>query len=74
METEADTYLPNLSEYIGFEKANEKNIIEVQCADLFEKLGDSIKKVDVYYNPHTTKLEGVSDKMNVYDIRTQKEV
>ena len=58
VETEADTYLPNLSEYIEFEK----------------ELGDQIQKVDIYYNPYTTKLCGQTDKMNLYDIRTQKEV
>lgn len=74
VETEADTYLPNLSEYIKFEKNGDRNMIEIQCADLLEKLGNSIQKVDIYYNPYTTDLEGVSKAMNIYDIRTQKEV
>ena len=74
VETEADTYLPNLSEYITFEKEEEKNIIKIQCADILEELGDQIQKVDIYYNPYTTKLCGQTDKMNLYDIRTQKEV
>ena len=74
VETKATTYLPNLSEYIRFEKDNDKNIIEIQCGALLEELGENIEKVDVYYNPHTTILKGVSDNMRAYDIRTQKEV
>ena len=74
VETEADTYLPNLSEYIEFEKEEEKNVIKIQCADVLEELGDQVQKVDIYYNPYTTKLCGQTDKMNLYDIRTQKEV
>lgn len=74
VETKADAYLPNLSEYIGFEKNGDKNIIELQCADLLTKLGDVVEKVDVYYNPHTTELKGMTGTMRIYDIRTQKEV
>lgn len=74
VETRPDAYLPNLSEYIGFEKDGEKNIIELQCADLLREMGDAIQKVDIYYNPHTTLLKGVSENIKVYDIRTQKEV
>ena len=74
VETKPDAYLPNLSEYIGFEKGADKNIIELQCIELLEKMGDAIEKVDVYYNPHTTLLKGITEMVNVYDIRTQKEV
>lgn len=74
VETEPDVYLPNLSEYINFEKENEKNIIEFQDEGLFEKLGNLIKKIDVYYNPHTTVLKGMPSKAAQYDIRTKKEV
>ena len=36
VETKADTYLPNLSEYIRFEKETDKNVIEIQCGELLE--------------------------------------
>lgn len=74
VETKADTYLPNLSEYIQFEKGIEKNVIKVECSELLKELGEKIERVDIYYNPHTTILEGVSENMQQYDIRTQKEV
>ena len=74
VETDSDTYLPNLSEYIVFEKAQKKNVIRMECGDFLKEFGESIRKIDVYYNPYTTELEGVSEQMTVYDIRTQKEV
>lgn len=74
VETKADAYLPNLSEYIQFEKGTDKNIIKIQCTELLYELGEQIEKVDIYYNPHTTVLEGVSEDINLYDIRTKKEV
>ena len=74
METDPDIYLPNLSEYIVFEKMQKKNVIRIECSDFLKEFGESIRKIDVYYNPYTTELEGVSEQMAVYDIRTQKEV
>lgn len=74
VETQPDAYLPNLSEYICFEKQKEKNIIKLECSDLFKALEDKILRVDVYYNPYTTILEGIPDSACLYDIRTQKEV
>lgn len=77
VETAPDTYLPNLSEYVQFEKAEkeeEKNVITLQCSDIFGDLGEKIQKIDVYYNRHTTKLAGDTTNMRLYDIRTLKEV
>lgn len=77
VETAPDTYLPNLSEYVQFEKAEkteEKNVITLQCSDIFGDLGEKIQKIDVYYNPHTTELAGDTANMRLYDIRTLKEV
>lgn len=74
VETNADAYLPNLSEYIVFEKNGNKNVIELQCVQLLSELKDVIRKIDVYYNPYTTELNGITETMGVYDIRTQKEV
>lgn len=73
VETEADTYLPSLTEYIDFEKTETKNKIILSCAEFLEAMGDAIKKIDIYYNPHTTKLQGVPKHASLFDIRTQKE-
>lgn len=73
VETEPDVYLPNLSEYITFGKGEEKNIISLHFTDVLEALSDKIKKVDVYYNPYTTKLDAKTENMSLFDIRTLKE-
>ena len=74
VETSLQTYLPNLSEYISFRKGTNKNVIEIQFADFLQGFGERIQKIDIYYNPFTTELTGVTENMNLYDIRTQKEV
>lgn len=73
VETTPDTYLPNLSEYLKFEKRGEKNVISLKCEEIFEALESRILKMDVYYNPYTTELEG-AERMKRYDIRTLNEV
>ena len=75
METEPDLYLPNLSEYIVFEKGEQKNIIDMRtCTEILNKLQDRVKKVDVYYNPYTTELVGTMEKAKFINIFTRKEV
>lgn len=73
VETKADSYLPNLSEYVDFKKTERKNQIILSCAEFLDQMGDAIEKVDIYYNPHTTELQGVPQNASLYDIRTQKE-
>lgn len=74
VETKPDAYLPNLAEYIRFDKEKDRNIIEMQCGELLKELGKAVEKTDIYYNPYTTELRGIPENAQVYDIRTQKEV
>ena len=75
VETESDLYLPNLTEYIFFDKGEEKNIINLeQCAELLQVLKTRIKNVEIYYNPYTTKLEGEIEGAKIFNIITQEEV
>lgn len=75
VETESDLYLPNLTEYISFDKGEEKNIINLeQCAELLQVLKTRIKNVEIYYNPYTTKLEGEIEGAKIFNIITQEEV
>ena len=73
VETKADAYLPNLSEYVAFEKTETKNKIILSCAEFLDQMGDRIETIDIYYNPQTTILQGVPQNASLYDIRTQKE-
>lgn len=77
IEIDEDTILPDfISPYISFKKGSEeeKNIIELKIADYLKKVGDHIQKIEVYYNPFTTKVDGIPDGAEVYDIRTMQRI
>lgn len=75
VETEPDLYLPNLSEYIGFEKGEQKNCINLEaCAQILQGVQEKIKNVEIYYNPYTTILNQEIVDAKLYNIVTQKEV
>ena len=75
VETEPDLYLPNLSEYITFEKSEQKNVIDISaCAEIINKLKDRVKNIEIYYNPYTTELVCGVEEAKLYNIITQKEV
>lgn len=75
VETEPDLYLPNLSEYMTFEKGEDINIIDLKnCSEILAELKDRIKSVEIYYNPYTTRLENEPEEAKIYNIITQKEV
>lgn len=74
VETNPDTYLPNLTEYLTFEKKEDKNEISLCCGSLLKELGDQIQRVEIYYNPHTTELITDIEKADKFHILTQKEV
>lgn len=74
VETELDLYLPNLSNYIEFEKGDEKNIIKVKCSKLINDVKDRIKNVEIYYNPYTTSIETDIQGAKLLNIFTKEEV
>ena len=75
VETESDMYLPNLTEYITFEKGDKLNTIDIsEVASIINAVKDRVKSVEVYYNPYTTNLvSGIEDE-KVFNIITLKEV
>lgn len=72
--TKPNTYLPNLSEYVTFEKGEDKNIITLSFGELLRELNDNIDSIEIYYNPYTTKLIENIEGAKTYNIFTQKEV
>lgn len=74
IETEKTLYLPNLDKYIEFEKEEEKNIIRISCAELLNEVSDRIQKVEIYYNPYTTKIETDITSADCYNIFTKKRI
>lgn len=74
VETDKDTYLPDLAQYIEFKKGEGKDMISLKFGDLLNSLEDRINKVEIYFNPFTTEIKGEINKAKLYDIFTRKEV
>lgn len=74
VETDIDAYLPNLSEYIQFEKQEDKNIITFTVPDLIKNMDNKVQSIEIYYNPYTTTLNCEIEGAKIYNIFTKKEV
>ena len=74
VETEKDLYIPNLSQYITFEKRKNKGIISVNCGKLLNSLNEKINSIEIYYNPYTTAIESDIEGAKLLDIFTKQEV
>lgn len=74
VETDSDLYLPNLTSYLTFEKGEEKDVITISAANILDEVKDQIKSIEVYYNPHTTKVVSDIENAKYYHIITRKEV
>lgn len=72
VETEPDVYLPNLSEYIKFQKGEEKNIIAMEFGHVLKRMGNKIISIEIYYNPYTTELEGDMQEAEKFHIITRE--
>lgn len=70
VECDEEVYLPNLASYIEFEKS-EVNVIKLKHDSLLMQKG--IQKIEVYYNPYSTKVEGFdTDKTTYMNIFTKE--
>jgi Uncharacterized protein predicted to be involved in DNA repair len=74
IETNPDTYLPNLSEHMTFTKTDAKNELKLDFGELLKDMGDAILNVEIYYNPYTTELITDIEGAKRFNIFTQKEV
>ncbi|WP_425447272.1 type I CRISPR-associated protein Cas7 [Dethiothermospora halolimnae] len=74
VETERNTYLPNLSEYIEFKKGEGNNKITLNCGNLLNSLGEKVLSIEVYYNPYTTEINTDIENAKEYNIFTKQEV
>ena len=72
IEGEQDLYLPNLSEYMKFEKGEQKNKISLCCGSMLSALKDKIFKIEIYYNPLTTILDTDIENVELYHIVTME--
>lgn len=74
IETKKDTYLPILTQYLEFEKLENKNIISLNGGEMVQALGDNIISIEIYYNPQTTQIKTDLEGVKYYNIFTRKEV
>jgi CRISPR-associated protein Csh2 len=72
--TKEDFYLPDLSQYVTFEKGESMDIIKFGFSDLMNKLGDGIETVEIYYNTLTTIVQKDIAKAKYFNIFTREEV
>lgn len=74
VETDLNTYLPLLTEFVEFKKTAEKNIITLNCGKLLNSFGGKVLSVELYYNPHTTDIITDIEGVKKYNIFTKLEV
>lgn len=74
VETEEELYLPDLAQYIRFNKEGDKEVITLGCAEMLDKLKAQIKNIEVYFNPYKTVLEGKMEGAHYYNIYTKEEM
>lgn len=77
VETDKNTYLPDLSQYVFFEKSeneNEKDTIKLNFDGILNDVKDKIQSVEIYYNPYTTNIETDIENAKMMNIFTQDEV
>lgn len=71
IECEPDVYLPNIAQYITFDKGAELDTIKLNHEELLGVGG--IQSIDVYYNPYSLQVEGFdSDKTSYRNIFTKE--
>lgn len=74
VETQADVYLPDLSQYIVFAKNGDSNEVHLNMDDLLNGLNSNIINIELYYNPYTLTVVHDITKAKAYNIFTKKEI
>ena len=75
IETEDDLYLPDLAQFVKFEKKEEKNEIVIKdLYSLLDEVEDRIKSIEIYYNPYTTVIDKSLKNAKYFNIFTKLEV
>ena len=71
IETEKDLYLPDMAQFVEFEKGENISLIKLCFDNLINELQDKIKSVEIYCNPYTTKIEGKIEGAKYFNIFTK---
>lgn len=74
VETDEKTYLPNLTQFMDFDKVDGECILKLNLDQVLDGIKDSIKNIEVYYNNYKLKVENMPQGAKVFNIFTRKEV
>jgi CRISPR-associated protein Csh2 len=74
VETDEETYLPNLTQFMKFEKGEDKDILTLNLEEILQGIEDDIKKIEIYYNDYKLKLNNIPKGAVLFNIFTRKEV
>ena len=74
IEVDEDVVLPNLSQYVTYDKEDGKHVYSLNFEYLIEELEDRIQNIEIYYNSMDMKVNHSLKKCKMYDIYTKKEV
>lgn len=74
VETDQYLYLPNLTEYIKFEKGADQNTITVSLKEVLKGIESQIQTIEIYYNPFTTHIDCDYEGVRYFNIISRKEV
>jgi CRISPR-associated protein Csh2 len=80
IETEEDTYLPNLAQFITFDEedgneASSRTLKFEQLNSLLDGVRDKVKNIEIYYNNYSLNIEGdILEEVRKFNIFTRKEL
>ncbi|QXE18569.1 type I CRISPR-associated protein Cas7 [Clostridium sp. 001] len=74
VETDEETYLPNLTQFMKFEKGEDKDILTLNLEEILQGIEDDIKRIEIYYNDYKLKLNNIPKGAVLFNIFTRKEV
>ena len=74
VETDEETYLLNLTQFMKFEKGEDKDILTLNLEEILQGIEDDIKKIEIYYNDYKLKLNNIPKGAVLFNIFTRKEV
>ncbi|WP_123053750.1 type I CRISPR-associated protein Cas7 [Clostridium sp. JN-1] len=74
IETNEETYLPNLTQFMDFDKGEDKDIITFNLDKILDQIKDDVKSIEIYYNDYKLKLNNIPKGAKLFNIFTRKEV
>lgn len=76
IETNEETYLPNLTQFMDFDKGENENTITFtpELNKILQGIKEDIKNIEIYYNDYKLKLNNMPEGAVLFNIFTRREV